>query len=352
MTAGDVSRALRRIAHEILERNKGADGLVVLGIPTRGVALARRLVQRDGRGRGRRPCPVGRPRHHDAPRRPAPAADPRARAHRHPGARHRRQGRRARRRRALLRPHRPRRARRPVRPRPAPRRAAGRARRPRATASCRSAPTTSARTCPTSSSERVQVRLAEHDGVDDGPHQRGGAADERHLLSMRPTSSARRRSRDAPRDRRRDARRAAPRGQEAARPCAAAPSSTSSSRTPPAPGPPSRSPASGCRPTSSTSRARAPRRSKGESLRDTVLTVAAMGVDALVIRHQRQRRRPARSRSGSTRASSTPATAPTSTRPRPCSTPTRCAARLGDLDGPARRHRRRPDPLAGAAAAT
>ena len=45
MTSGDVSRALRRVAHEILERNKGAEGLVVLGIPTRGVALARRLVQ-------------------------------------------------------------------------------------------------------------------------------------------------------------------------------------------------------------------------------------------------------------------------------------------------------------------
>jgi pyrimidine operon attenuation protein/uracil phosphoribosyltransferase len=44
MGSGDVSRALRRVAHEILERNKGAQGLVVLGIPTRGVALARRLV--------------------------------------------------------------------------------------------------------------------------------------------------------------------------------------------------------------------------------------------------------------------------------------------------------------------
>jgi pyrimidine operon attenuation protein/uracil phosphoribosyltransferase len=35
---------LRRIAHEILERNKGADDLVLLGIPSRGVPLARRLV--------------------------------------------------------------------------------------------------------------------------------------------------------------------------------------------------------------------------------------------------------------------------------------------------------------------
>ena len=42
--AGDISRALRRIAHEILEANKGADGLVLLGIPSRGVPLARRLA--------------------------------------------------------------------------------------------------------------------------------------------------------------------------------------------------------------------------------------------------------------------------------------------------------------------
>jgi pyrimidine operon attenuation protein/uracil phosphoribosyltransferase len=39
----DVSRALTRIAHEILESNRGADDLVLLGIPTRGVTLARRL---------------------------------------------------------------------------------------------------------------------------------------------------------------------------------------------------------------------------------------------------------------------------------------------------------------------
>ena len=44
MSSGDVSRALRRVAHEILERNKGLEDLVILGIPTRGVALARRLV--------------------------------------------------------------------------------------------------------------------------------------------------------------------------------------------------------------------------------------------------------------------------------------------------------------------
>ena len=44
LTASDVSRALRRIAHEILEHNKGADDLVLLGIPSRGVELASRLA--------------------------------------------------------------------------------------------------------------------------------------------------------------------------------------------------------------------------------------------------------------------------------------------------------------------
>lgn len=44
--ASEISRALTRIAHEILESNKGADGLLLLGIPTRGVPLAERLAQR------------------------------------------------------------------------------------------------------------------------------------------------------------------------------------------------------------------------------------------------------------------------------------------------------------------
>jgi pyrimidine operon attenuation protein/uracil phosphoribosyltransferase len=44
MAAADVSRALRRIGHEVIERNKGASELVVLGIPTRGVQLAHRLA--------------------------------------------------------------------------------------------------------------------------------------------------------------------------------------------------------------------------------------------------------------------------------------------------------------------
>jgi pyrimidine operon attenuation protein / uracil phosphoribosyltransferase len=44
LDAADVSRVLRRIAHEILEKTGGGDGVVLLGIPTRGSALSRRLA--------------------------------------------------------------------------------------------------------------------------------------------------------------------------------------------------------------------------------------------------------------------------------------------------------------------
>jgi pyrimidine operon attenuation protein/uracil phosphoribosyltransferase len=43
LDASAVSRALTRIAHEILERTQGADDAVLLGIPTRGAHLATRL---------------------------------------------------------------------------------------------------------------------------------------------------------------------------------------------------------------------------------------------------------------------------------------------------------------------
>jgi pyrimidine operon attenuation protein/uracil phosphoribosyltransferase len=46
LEAPDIQRALTRIAHELLEHNKGAADLVLLGIPTRGVALAQRLAER------------------------------------------------------------------------------------------------------------------------------------------------------------------------------------------------------------------------------------------------------------------------------------------------------------------
>ncbi|WP_066038734.1 bifunctional pyr operon transcriptional regulator/uracil phosphoribosyltransferase PyrR [Herbiconiux solani] len=41
----DIARALTRISHEILESNRGAGDLVILGIPTRGVILAERIGQ-------------------------------------------------------------------------------------------------------------------------------------------------------------------------------------------------------------------------------------------------------------------------------------------------------------------
>ena len=50
----EIRRALTRIAHEILERTNGADDVVLLGIPTRGVPLARRLAERLEQVEGRR----------------------------------------------------------------------------------------------------------------------------------------------------------------------------------------------------------------------------------------------------------------------------------------------------------
>lgn len=44
LDASDIQRALTRIAHEILERNKGPADIIVLGIPSRGVPLASRVA--------------------------------------------------------------------------------------------------------------------------------------------------------------------------------------------------------------------------------------------------------------------------------------------------------------------
>ena len=44
MSAQDMRRAIIRIAHEIVERNRGAEGLVLAGIRTRGAPLADRLA--------------------------------------------------------------------------------------------------------------------------------------------------------------------------------------------------------------------------------------------------------------------------------------------------------------------
>lgn len=45
LSQDDIQRALLRMSHEILEVNRGASELVLLGIPTRGVQLAERLAQ-------------------------------------------------------------------------------------------------------------------------------------------------------------------------------------------------------------------------------------------------------------------------------------------------------------------
>ncbi len=45
LTKPDIDRALTRIGHEIVESQRGRTGLIFLGIPTRGVFLARRLAE-------------------------------------------------------------------------------------------------------------------------------------------------------------------------------------------------------------------------------------------------------------------------------------------------------------------
>jgi pyrimidine operon attenuation protein/uracil phosphoribosyltransferase len=44
MSGPDIARALKRIAHEILEHNRGGESLAILGIPTRGAILSKRLT--------------------------------------------------------------------------------------------------------------------------------------------------------------------------------------------------------------------------------------------------------------------------------------------------------------------
>jgi len=46
LNSGDVARIIDRIAHQILEKTDGARDVVILGIPTRGAHLARRLAGR------------------------------------------------------------------------------------------------------------------------------------------------------------------------------------------------------------------------------------------------------------------------------------------------------------------
>ncbi|MEV6692535.1 bifunctional pyr operon transcriptional regulator/uracil phosphoribosyltransferase PyrR [Micromonospora sp. NPDC051196] len=46
LTSADVQRVVDRIAHQILEKTQGAADTVLLGVPTRGAPLARRLADR------------------------------------------------------------------------------------------------------------------------------------------------------------------------------------------------------------------------------------------------------------------------------------------------------------------
>ncbi|MBK0421217.1 bifunctional pyr operon transcriptional regulator/uracil phosphoribosyltransferase PyrR [Leucobacter sp. CSA2] len=54
----EISRALTRISHEIIEANKGVEGLVLVGIPTRGTSLAQRIAGQISRIEGT-DVPVG-----------------------------------------------------------------------------------------------------------------------------------------------------------------------------------------------------------------------------------------------------------------------------------------------------
>ena len=49
LSSADITRALTRISHEIIEKNHGSDDIVLLGIPTRGVFLAERIANEMGR---------------------------------------------------------------------------------------------------------------------------------------------------------------------------------------------------------------------------------------------------------------------------------------------------------------
>jgi pyrimidine operon attenuation protein/uracil phosphoribosyltransferase len=53
LESAEIARALTRITHEILERTDGASDVLLLGIPTRGVPLARRLATRLSQVEGR-----------------------------------------------------------------------------------------------------------------------------------------------------------------------------------------------------------------------------------------------------------------------------------------------------------
>ncbi len=57
LSASDIDRILTRISHEIIEGAQGSEGLVLMGIQTRGVPLARRIADKIARFEG--PVPMG-----------------------------------------------------------------------------------------------------------------------------------------------------------------------------------------------------------------------------------------------------------------------------------------------------
>ena len=215
----DLRRTLRRIAHEIAEKNPEPEGLAIVGIHTRGALLARRLhallgeltgaelpigdidisFYRDDVGAKSPGRAAGRPRlpHRLRPRPAAPSSSSTTSSS--PAA--------------------------PCAPRSTP--SSTTAARSgssspcsatAATASCRSAPTTSARTCRPRASERVNVRLEEIDGVDEVTisEPRAEVSGMKHLLAIEQLSP--RGDRGDPRPRRELRRGRPPRHQEGADP--------------------------------------------------------------------------------------------------------------------------------------
>ena len=81
LDAEAIRRSLTRIAHEIVERNRGIEDLVLVGVMSKGVPLARRLAEKLRELEGR-PVPVGEldpGRHRDDLHLRAPAARPESR---------------------------------------------------------------------------------------------------------------------------------------------------------------------------------------------------------------------------------------------------------------------------------
>ncbi len=291
----DVRRATTRMAHEIIERNQGLDGVVLIGDPDRWRLAGRRIGQRDRPNRVDDSRRVDRriplPRRHRAA-----AGEPRC------GERHRLRRRRghdrARRRRAVHRADGARCARRARRLRAAPSRSSSPCSSTAVTASSRSAPTSSARTCrpaatrtsrspPTGwSSHDVSrngsdpSRHASRDGSD--PLRDGGVAMSRSLLSIDELGAdGVRRILDladtmAEVNRRPNPKVPALRGKTV---CSVFFEDSTRTRL---------SFETAAKRLSADTMTFAVSQSslnKGESLRDTIETIAAMGVDAFVIRH-------------------------------------------------------------------